>query len=1757
MQYRQRRRKFQVNTYSEHAQQHADVAGLTDGGYIVTYHSFNNLGDHSYDIYAQRYNADNNPVGTEFRVNTHITDVQKNSSVVALDNGEFVILWESFAQSGDGDLYGIFGWRFDANNNPIGGEFQVNTYTSGNQVSPTLSRLDDGGFVAIWTSDGQDGSGKGVYARRFDADNNPISNEFQIATTTANDQTTPSVATLNDGSFVVTWSSVGQDGSEGGIFARHFDADGTALSGEIPINATTTNDQTYPSIAALAEGGFAVIWASESQDGSGYGIFGRRFDGSGNVIGDEFQANTFIAGQQINPKVAGLPDGGFTVTWQSNEQDGSGYGIFGQQFDRDGNRIGSEFQINTTNARNQTLPDIAALNDGRLAVAWQSSFQDIHQEGIFARTFNGIPEPEATANQAPQLSAIDFSAQVFTHAGNTDPAQEGWSPAIFPGNSVGPVNDGGIEAWRTLDSQSILGSIAAHQRGLASRKNDLARLYGWKYNANLRVLDNNDRPNGSIALSYTDGLNGYRVFLGSNADGDTLVRMPDDFGAPIVTLEGVKANEYHDYELAFDPTDKSITLFVDGEAKIENYSNQTASEQAAHIAASSLILWGSPASLDTGEAYWQSVRFETLTPEATQNEPFTLSYEALLAASDATDADNTPISFQIESVNSGTLTKDGADVVAGTTTIAPGQSVVWTPNSAGDRVSAFSVRATDGEAFSASAVDVAIPVVAGGELRTGTEEGEVIHTGDGNDTLVGAGGDDTIYGSGDSERHGNDSIVGGAGDDSLFSGHPFNVVDGGEGIDRIHLDNATYGVKIEIESHGTSPITYIDRQGAEIQRQLFNIEQVVGTRFDDSIVGDEGNNSIFGNDGMDTLIGGAGDDFIAVENSLGLIDGGDGTDRLALGNDTYAAIVELNAQGSTTPITYVDSENNTIAWEAYNFEIIDGTKFDDSIVGDGNGNSLRGHEGNDTILGGDGNDELRGLEGDDSIVGGEGNDYIEVSSGFDDVDGGPGLDTVRVNSTTHAVEIELRDSEPSTIAYLDTDGNRTERTLVGIEQVFGSQFDDAIAGDSKGNLLRGYEGNDTLVGNGGNDNLQGGAGDDSIVGGEGADYLEGNEGNDIFQISHGAINAQGDGADFIADFTAGEDRIFLSDILARAGETNIDRYDFEFGPNVSQATVGAAPKIAVNTTDGRVFIDGYQNGMIPVLTLSPEGAQSISLTDFSFFTDTSIPTINVNSFADNLISGDGLVTLREAVIAANTGGTTDLGETGTAIALPAGTFELSLAGAFEDAAARGDLDITSEITIRGAGEGLTTIDANEIDRVFHVLGSGNLTLEDVTITGGKDSFHGGGILIDPGSVATVTNSTIANNTAPSGGGIQNSGTLTVVGSDLSNNSSTGGAGGAIRNSGNLTVSNSSIFDNYALTGGGGLFNSLEIIGYPESVALVENSEIFNNTADSSGGGIENWSNLTVTNSMISGNISSGSFNGIGHGGGISNAFEGNLTVTGSNISGNTALSSGGGISNTDRAADFTVTNNTIANNTVSSSSGFGGGISSSDSPATTTLNITDNSFSANVAANGSDTSTTGGFGDDTIVSGGNGNAVLNGDSGNDILNSGNGNDVLNGGDGNDTLHGGLAGSDFLDGGSGDDVVSSDAGSDVLNGGDGNDTLFGGSGGDALNGGSGNDTLSGGSGSDILNGGSGFNLLGGGSELEGDRFDLDIDGFAEIADFQPGFDIIGLPAELPFSSLIIQPDTNPANTLIHNGITVFARLNFVSASTITASYFQAI
>ncbi len=314
---------------------YSSVTALADGGWLVTWMSDGQDGS-SYGVYGQRYNSAGSTVGSEFRVNTYITSDQYLPSVTALTDGGWLVTWESYGQDGSG--YGVYGQRYSSAGSTVGSEFLVNTYTPAEQFAPSVTALSDGGWLVTWTSSEQDGSSDGVYGQRYNSAGVAVGEEFRVNTYTGLSQESSSVTALNDGGWLVTWTSSGQDGSGYGVYGQRYNSAGSTVGSEFLVNTYTTGYQFDPSVTALADGGWLVTWYSDGEDGSYYNVYGQRYNSAGSTVGSEFLVNTYTASYQIYPSVTALADGGWLVTWTSDGQDGSGVGVYGQRFDAAGNK---------------------------------------------------------------------------------------------------------------------------------------------------------------------------------------------------------------------------------------------------------------------------------------------------------------------------------------------------------------------------------------------------------------------------------------------------------------------------------------------------------------------------------------------------------------------------------------------------------------------------------------------------------------------------------------------------------------------------------------------------------------------------------------------------------------------------------------------------------------------------------------------------------------------------------------------------------------------------------------------------------------------------------------------------------------------------------------------------------------------------------------------------------------------------------------------------------------------------------------------------------------------------------------------------------------------------------------------------------------------------------------------------------------------------------------------------------------------------
>lgn len=476
-----------------------------------------------------------------------------------------------------------------------------------------------------------------------------------------------------------------------------------------------------------------------------------------------------------------------------------------------------------------------------------------------------------------------------------------------------------------------------------------------------------------------------------------------------------------------------------------------------------------------------------------------------------------------------------------------------------------------------------------------------------NDILQGNEGSNRLYGG-----DGNDQLEGRGGNDVLAGDSGADRLDGGDGVDAAFYQASNSAVTVNL-GNGTAT-------GGHAEGDTFtNIEAIIGSLYDDTLVGDDRNNELEGGDGDDVLEGGNGAD---------RLDGGTGSDTAVYWNSNTGVTVNLD----NGTFSGGHAEGDT----AINIENIEGSNYDDVLTGNSNINRLYGGEGNDVLDGGEGIDQIDGGEGVDTVsystskegmsinllhntvsvntasrdmdeviqnienvvgsdyadsiwgdngnnelYGGAGNDRISgyggtnklfgeagddelwASSGVDQLSGGDGIDIVTYSSSDQAVSVTL-ETGTGQGGYAEGD------VLTSIENLLGSDYDDILSGNSRANRIEGREGNDEIRGNGGNDVLEGGAGADRLDGGAGMDTASYNlSGTGVTVNLSDGFTEGGDaeGDSFVN--IEGLEGSFYDDVLE--GDSGANRLSGSYGSDMLTGGAGTDVFVFGDFTDDSIF----------------------------------------------------------------------------------------------------------------------------------------------------------------------------------------------------------------------------------------------------------------------------------------------------------------------------------------------------------------------------------------------------------------------------------------------------------------------------------------------------------------------------------------------------------------------------------------------------------
>ncbi|MGV6847951.1 MAG: M10 family metallopeptidase C-terminal domain-containing protein [Marinibacterium sp.] len=300
------------------------------------------------------------------------------------------------------------------------------------------------------------------------------------------------------------------------------------------------------------------------------------------------------------------------------------------------------------------------------------------------------------------------------------------------------------------------------------------------------------------------------------------------------------------------------------------------------------------------------------------------------------------------------------------------------------------------------------------------------------ENAVGGSGNDTFFGNG-----ADNTLTGNAGDDTFTDSDGADTYYGGADTDTVSYETSTQGVGVRL--NGTS-----GWNGAAGDT-LHEIENLIGSGFNDTLAGSDQANVIDAGDGDDTVYAKQGNDTIETGLGADRVYGQGGIDTVTYANATQGAVIGLDGSAGTG-----GAAGDTL----FGVENLIGSAFGDTLTGNNKANTIQAGGGNDTIL---------------------------LGAGADTVDGGTGTDTVSYANATGNVGIRLN----GTTGWGAANGD----TLTAVENLTGSDFNDTLVGDGAGNFIAGGAGNDTIYAKGGQDILVGGTGNDTMYGQGGSDVF--------------------------------------------------------------------------------------------------------------------------------------------------------------------------------------------------------------------------------------------------------------------------------------------------------------------------------------------------------------------------------------------------------------------------------------------------------------------------------------------------------------------------------------------------------------------------------------------------------------------------------------------------------------------------------------------
>ncbi|TQV80813.1 Ig-like domain-containing protein [Denitrobaculum tricleocarpae] len=787
-----------------------DVAALPDGGYVAVWTTDKGTGT-GFDVYAQRYDAQGAKVGGEFRINSHTANTQFAPRVAAFQDGGFVVSYASFAQVGT--HYTVHARRFtpDASDPTtlIGQPEQLVSDVGNNHRRYShIDTTDDGGFVVSWTHEGEGEKNlHEVFKKVFDANGDEVQGSFsRVNGPNSNQQAVEGVAVLENGDSIITYRS--NNSGHRGLFYTRFDSDGAPVVGanDQTIEAgTASRTYSHGSVAALKDGGFvvAVTRTKSSNNTKKVKAYVYSADGTRFPI-----VSVTLTGEHVNIftyDVVGLADGGFVVAYRKN--DGNGVGVYTHRFDSNRQSVGGEVRINDYTVGSQDYIELAALASGGYVATWVSDGQDGSGTGVYSKVFHA--NSSSVGGPGNDVITGGTGYDTLSGGGGDDLLEgQGSDDLIDGGDGVDTAVYSGNYADYTVSVDQVTGVITVTDNDVVLDGNDgedtltdveILRFKDQDIYIGDQILvgtPGNDTLSGGFGNDTVTGAKGNDELSGG-AGNDTL-----DGGPGRDTLDGGAGDDVLILGNDVQPFEYNVVQGGAGQDTILGTSGDDILRVASLTAANSietivggdgfdtLISWGT-GDLDLSGVTLVGVELIE-TGSGGGNVTGTSGADTIKGNSGgdslfgaggddtflATNNSTNPDTFNGGEGNDRILGTAGDNTIA-VRSLTAANSIETIDGGAGyDRI----VGSVFADTIDLSSISVTgIEEIDGGgnkDTITGSSGADLIKGGAGSDTLTGGGGNDSLVGGA-----ANDLLSGGAGDDTY-------VFSTGDGQDLVRNDDA-------------------------------------------------------------------------------------------------------------------------------------------------------------------------------------------------------------------------------------------------------------------------------------------------------------------------------------------------------------------------------------------------------------------------------------------------------------------------------------------------------------------------------------------------------------------------------------------------------------------------------------------------------------------------------------------------------------------------------------------------------------------------------------------------------------------------------------------------------------------------------------------------------------------------------------------------------------------------------------------------------